>query len=223
MPHTFLDNVKVVAFDAYGTVFDVHAAVGRHVEKIGPDARALSELWRAKQLEYTWVLTLAGRYENFWVVTERALAFALERFPQIDRQFQAPLMNAYRSLDAFPDVAPALRRLKDKGLKTVLFSNGEPTMLADAMASTGLTDLFHHVISVDDAKAFKTDPRAYALVFRRLMVEKNEIVLVSSNRWDIAGAAAYGFQSAWLNRAGNPPEYPGLEPDVVLSSLADLR
>ena len=128
----------VFCFDAYGTLFDVHAAIGRHRAAAGPDADRLSEVWRTKQLEYTWTLTLAGRYEDFWTLTERALDFALARFPSVDRALKPKLLDAYRILDAFPDAAAILHALKARGHRTAILSNGSPAMLAAAVDAAGL-------------------------------------------------------------------------------------
>ena len=215
-------SAKAVVFDAYGTLFDVHAAVARHMTDIGPDAARFSEVWRAKQLEYSWVLSLAGRYEPFWTLTERALDHAFARFPQIDRSVGPRLLEAYRTLDAYPDVRETLRALRALGLKTGILSNGDPGMLNAAVSSAGLADDLDTILSVDAVRAFKTSPRTYELVLQALPVAASEVVFVSSNRWDIAGAAAFGFHPVWVNRAGLPDEYAELAPSAVVRSLGEL-
>lgn len=215
-------HARAVIFDAYGTLFDVHSAVGRHMAAIGPDAARLSETWRAKQLEYSWVLSLAGRYEPFWTLTERALDYAFARFPQIDRAIGPLLLDAYRSLDAYPDVAKTLQALQARGLRTGILSNGDPGMLNAAVASAGLAGHLDAILSVDAARVFKTSPRTYDLVLRSLPVVATEVVFVSSNRWDIAGAAAFGFIPVWVNRLGLPDEYVELPPSAVIASLDEL-
>lgn len=213
-------SIKAVLFDAYGTLFDVHSAVARHASRIGPEAARLSEIWRAKQLEYSWVLSLLGRYEPFWSLTEQALDYALARCPGIDRAVRPLLLEAYRRLDAYPDAKPALFSLRKRGLQTGILSNGDPDMLSAAVASAGLADHLDAVLSVDAVKVFKTSPRAYAFARDALNLQADEIAFVSSNRWDIAGAAAFGFVPIWVNRLGLPDEYPGLEPHAVVKSLA---
>lgn len=215
-------NVKAVIFDAYGTLFDVHSAVGRHAARIGPEAARLSEIWRAKQLEYSWVLSLAGRYETFWTLTEQALDFAFARCPDIDRSTRPLLLDAYRRLDAYPEARSALRTLRLRGLRTGILSNGDPGMLNDAVSSTGLAGDLDIVLSVDAVKVFKTSPLAYQLALEALSVKADEIVFVSSNRWDIAGAAAFGFEPVWVNRLGLPDEYPALTPVAVVADLSAL-
>ena len=161
---TDLAPARAIVFDAYGTLFDVHSAVGRHRAQIGAEADRLSEIWRGKQLEYSWVLSLAGAYEPFWTLTERALTYALARCPAVDPGVKPMLMDAYRGLEAYPEVPDALRRLRARGLRTGILSNGDPGMLADAVASAGLGGLLDAVLSVDAVGVFKTDPRTYALV-----------------------------------------------------------
>ena len=215
-------HAKAVIFDAYGTLFDVHSAVARNMADVGPDAARFSEIWRAKQLEYSWVLSLASRYEPFWILTEKALDYAFARFPQIDRSIRPLLLEAYRRLDAYPDVRDTLRALRVQGLRTGILSNGDPSMLNAAVASAGLADDFDTILSVDAAQVFKTSPRTYELVLQALPVAATEVVFVSSNRWDIAGAAAFGFTPVWVNRLGLPEEYVELAPSAVVRSLGEL-
>ena len=215
-------QTKAVVFDAYGTLFDVHSAVGRHMAQVGPDAARFSEIWRTKQLEYSWVLSLAGRYEPFWTLTERALDYALARFPSIDRSLRPQLLEAYRTLDAYPEVQATLRAVRARGLRTGILSNGDPGMLNAAVDSAGLAGDLDAVLSVDAARVFKTSPHTYALVLQAFSVNADEVVFVSSNRWDIAGAAAFGFTPVWVNRLGLPDEYPALAPGAVIPSLDRL-
>jgi 2-haloacid dehalogenase len=217
-----LSNARAVVFDAYGTIFDVHSAVARHAQAIGPEAPRLSEIWRQKQLEYSWVLSLAGRYEPFWTLTERALDYALARCPEVDRSLRSPLLDAYRTLDAFPEVPTVLQHLMAQGLATGILSNGDPAMLAAAVASAGLDGRLDAVLSVEAAGVFKTSPATYRLVLDAFGVRADEVLFASSNRWDIAGAAAFGFKPVWVNRVGLPDEYPGLEPVAVVRELQEM-
>ncbi|HEY8382796.1 MAG TPA: haloacid dehalogenase type II [Microvirga sp.] len=217
-----LSHAEAVVFDAYGTLFDVHSAVARHAASIGPEAARLSEIWRAKQLEYSWVLSLADRYEPFWTLTERALDHAFARCPGVDQVLRPRLLDAYRSLDAYGEVADVLRALRARGLKTGILSNGDPAMLRDAVASAGLGGALDAVLSVEEAGVFKTSPRTYALIEASLAAAPAGTVFVSSNRWDIAGAAAFGLRPVWVNRLGLPDEYPGLEPVAVVGDLRGL-
>lgn len=217
-----LAPARAVVFDAYGTLFDVHSAVQRHAAAIGPEATRLSETWRAKQLEYTWVLSLAGRYVPFWTLTERALDHALARHASVDRSLRTSLLDAYRDLDAYGEVPATLKALREHGLRTAILSNGDGAMLARAVDAAGLGESLDAVISVDAAKVFKTHPSAYQLALDRLGLPAEGIVFCSSNRWDVAGAVAFGFPSVWVNRHGLPDEYPDLAPAAVVSSLEAL-
>ena len=214
--------VKAYVFDAYGTLFDVHAAIGRHRAAVGPDADRFSELWRTKQLEYSWTLTLMGRYESFWTLTGRALDFAFARFPKVDRSLRDSLLDAYYKLDAYPDARPALARLKAEGRATAILSNGSTDMLEGAVKGAKLHDVLDHVLSVDAVRAFKPPAKVYDLAITALRVKADEIAFVSSNRWDVAGAANSGLKPIWVNRGGNPGEYPGLEPVAIVRGLDEI-
>lgn len=219
---TLLDRAGAVVFDAYGTLFDVHSAVARHSASVGADAARLSEIWRAKQLEYSWVLSLAGRYEPFWSLTERALDYAFTRCPGADVSLREQLLAAYRTLDAYPEVPAALGRLRARGLRTAILSNGDAGMLGDAVTSAALGPVLDKVLSVEAAGVFKTSPATYQLVTNSFAVRPDEVIFVSSNRWDVAGAAAFGFSPVWVNRSSLPEEYPGLEPVAMVRDLGEI-
>jgi 2-haloacid dehalogenase len=212
--------IRGYVFDAYGTLFDVHSVVeaGR---SLTADPGALSTLWRQKQLEYTWLRSLMGRYEDFWAVTEAALRYAVQRLglPATEAQLAA-LMDAYLSLASFPDVRDALARLGPR--PRAILSNGAPAMLQAAVRSSGLEPLLDHVISVDSVRVYKPAPAVYALGPRTLGVAADELLFVSSNAWDVAGAKAFGYRVAWCNRLGAPEEQLGVRADWVITTLADL-
>jgi 2-haloacid dehalogenase len=217
-----MPDQRVYVFDAYGTLFDVHAAVARHAARIGPDADRLSQIWRAKQLEYSWVLGLAGRYEPFWRLTERALDFALASCPSVEPTIRVDLLDAYRVLDPYPEVPQTLQRLREGGARTGILSNGDHRMLGAAVRSAGIGELLDEVLSVDAVQTFKTDPRVYAMATEAFATGSENIVFVSSNRWDVAGATAFGFEAVWVNRMGAPDEYMDLAPRLKISDLAQL-
>ena len=212
---------RAFVFDAYGTLFDVHSAIGRHRAAAGPDAERFSEIWRTKQLEYSWTLTLAGRYADFWTLTERALDFAFARFPSVDRALKPKLLDAYWTLEAFSDARPALRGLKARGASTAILSNGSPEMLASAVDSAGIGAELDAALSVDPICIYKPRPEAYALVTATFKLRPADVLFVSSNRWDVMGAGAFGFRTAWINRTNGAEEYEPA-PDAVLTGLADL-
>jgi 2-haloacid dehalogenase len=222
LPDTLSPIPRAVVFDAYGTLFDVHSAVMRHQGRMGPQAAAFSAHWRSRQLEYSWVLSLAGRYRDFWALTGEALDQSFAAFPQMDKALRPDLLAAYRTLSAYPEVPRMLAALKARGLKTAILSNGEPTMLADAVAGAGLGPVLDAVLSIDVVRVFKTDPRTYGLVEPALGVAPADVLFVSSNRWDVAGATAFGFRCLWCNRSGAPDEYPDLAPVAVVRDLENL-
>ncbi len=215
-------SYSVFAFDAYGTLFDVHAAVRRHAAALGPDAARFSDTWRAKQLEYSWVRSLAGRYRDFWTLTEEALDFCFAAFPSADRGLKGKLLEAYRKLDCYREVPELIRALKREGRQLAILSNGTPEMLEAAVAAAGLEGSFDAILSVDTIQAYKTDKRVYDLVTTHFRVYPDAVSFQSSNRWDVAGATAYGFRAVWINRSGAPDEYADMAPAAVLPSLEGL-
>ncbi|WP_132255877.1 haloacid dehalogenase type II [Methylobacterium segetis] len=222
MSETLLAGKRLAVFDAYGTLFDVHSAVQRHAGAVGPEAGPLSEAWRTKQLEYSWVYGLMGRYRSFWSLTEAALDYALARHPGVDRRLRGRLLDAYRDLDAYPEVPATLDALRARGLATAILSNGDTAMLERAVASAGLGRHLDATLSVDPAGTFKTSPAAYAIPCDRFGIGREAVLFASSNRWDIAGATAFGFTTAWVNRMGAPDEYADLPPGRVIASLDAL-
>ena len=212
--------VRGYVFDAYGTLFDVHSVVeiGR---ELTAEPMTLSATWRQKQLEYTWLRALMGRYEDFWTVTDAALRYAIRRLalPANEAQIRR-LLEAYLSLACFPEVPAALARLAPR--PRAILSNGSPRMLQAAVASSGLGPHLDHVLSVDAVKTYKPAPAVYALGPRALGVPVAELLFVSSNAWDVAGAKAFGYRVAWCNRAAARAEELGLTADVVVSRLDEL-
>jgi 2-haloacid dehalogenase len=207
-------------FDAYGTLFDVHSVVEAGRE-ITDDPAALSMIWRQKQLEYTWLRSLMGRYEDFWSVTGAALRYAVRRLGLTATDAQlARLLDAYLTLAAFPEVTRALERLA--GRPRAILSNGSPRMLEAAVRASGLGAALQHVLSVDAARTYKPSPEVYALGPKALGIPAAELLFVSSNAWDVAGAKAFGYQVAWCNRTGAPPEELGFPPDHVVGRLDEL-
>jgi 2-haloacid dehalogenase len=214
---------SVFVFDAYGTLFDVHSAITRFRHEAGPHADRLSEIWRTKQLEYSWTLTLACHYLDFWTLTQRALDFALERVPTVDKTVRAKLLEAYFKLDAFPDARTALRTLKAAGHKTGILSNGSPDMLKAAVDGAGIGADLDAVLSVDVLKMFKPRPEVYGLVTAHFKCAPGDVTFVSSNRWDVMAATSVGFNTLWVNRGKMPDEYPEFPPKQILSDLSALN
>ncbi len=216
-----MKRIKALVFDAYGTLFDVHSVISACNQEFAGHGAALSQAWRAKQLEYTWLRSLMGRYKDFWQVTESALIFACKNLglpcPPATR---ARLMEVYLHLSPYPEVQQALKSLSEYSL--AILSNGSPRMLRAAVESAGLKGIFSRIISVDEARIYKPSPIVYRLAPQKLHVAKAAIGFVSSNFWDVAGAKAFGFRTYWVNRSNAPAEELGLVPDATVSSLTDL-
>jgi len=222
MTTTRLSGIKACAFDAYGTLFDVHSAVGRHREHLGAKADAVSALWRQKQLEYTWLRSLMGKHADFWQVTADALDFALAAHDVADGPIKDRLMQAYLTLAAYEEVPATLEILSGKGLGLAILSNGSPRMLDAAVANAGLTNRFDHVLSVEACGIFKPAPIVYQLACDAFGFAARDICFLSSNAWDVAGAASFGLRVVWINRFGQPPERLPAGPEAEIRRLDDL-
>lgn len=223
--------IKLCVFDAYGTLFDVAAAARRAAQEPGGEALAqhwprLAEDWRRKQLEYTWLRSLMGLHADFRTVTAEALDWALEaaglEAAGLDLGLHSRLMALYDRLDAYPEVPAMLAALKARGLATAILSNGTPAMLEGAVDHAGIGALLDDCLSVEAVGIFKPDPRVYALATARFGRAPAEVLFVSSNGWDAAGAAAFGFRTVWVNRAGLPQDRLPGRPDHMLPDLAAL-
>ena len=214
-------GVQAVVFDAYGTLFDVHSVIAHCDRKFPGRGAELSKLWRAKQLEYTWLRSLMGQYEDFWRVTESALLFACRSLSlACPPQTRQELLESYLHLEIFPEVKPTLAKLSH--YKLGILSNGSPKMLAAAVESAGLEGILADVISVDEVKIYKPSPRAYALVPEHLRVPNSAVGFVSSNFWDVAGARSFGFWTCWVNRGKLPEDELGVRPDATVDNLDGL-
>jgi 2-haloacid dehalogenase len=214
-------KIKAILFDAYGTLFDVHSVVLSGGNGTKGDLEALSRLWRQKQLEFTWLRALMERYEDFWHVTEEALRSAVRQvsIEMTDSQLSM-LMHAYLAPPAFDDARSALETLNVVPL--AILSNGSPNMLDSAVRNGGLESYFATIISVDRVKTYKPSPRVYALGPEILHVPPEEILFVSSNSWDAAGAKAYGYQVCWCNRSDIGMDHLGFDPDFIVSRLDQI-
>jgi len=206
-------EIQAIAFDAYGTLFDVYSVTALCDRKFPGRGVELSRLWRAKQLEYTWLRSLSGQYQDFWRVTDSALTFACRSLnlacPTLTRE---ELMESYLHLEIFSDVRPALAKLSH--FKLAILSNGTPRMLSAAVESAGLNGVFTDVISVDEVKIYKPSPGVYGLVSKHLGVPNSAVAFASSKFWDVAGAKSFGFWTCWVNREKLSEEELGVMPDV---------
>jgi 2-haloacid dehalogenase len=217
-----LHDIEVCVFDAYGTLFDVNSAAYAERSAMGEKWQLLAELWRTKQLQYTWLRSLAGRHADFWQVTGEALDFALSSLQLEDPALRGRLMNLYMVLSTYPDVPDALKRLKAAGMKLAILSNGTPAMLAAAAANAGIANLLDAILSVEEVNVFKPHPAVYGLACQRFNVTAARVCFLSSNGWDAFSAKAFGFRVLWCNRFGQSPEQIPEIPDAQIATLAEL-
>jgi 2-haloacid dehalogenase len=215
-------TVRAVVFDAYGTLLDFHAAAEAAGDALGDRWRSVSDLWRRKQLEYTWLRSLMRRHVDFWQVTGESLDFALQAHEIHDLALRKRLMDLYLRLEAYPDALPALGALRGMGLRLAVLSNGSPGMLDAALRNARLDGELDAVLSVEEVAVYKPAPEVYALAARYLDLLPGEIGFVSANGWDAHGAGAFGLRVAWCNRSGQPPERLPGAPEITVRSLAEL-
>lgn len=206
MPAAALKDTDACVFDAYGTLFDFLSASKRCRDTLGDKADALGQLWRTRQLEYSWLRSLMGSHADFWQVTGEALDFAMASLGIEDRALRQRLMDLFLNIEAFADAKRVLEALKRAKRPTAILSNGSPAMLAAAVQSAGVAGLLDHTLSIEDAGIYKPHRSVYELVTRSLRVPAERICFVSSNGWDAAGSAHFGFQAVWANRSGAPRE-----------------
>ena len=217
--NTALAGIELCVFDAYGTLFDFNSAIARHRAAIGANAEALADLWRGKQIQYTWLRNGMGAYAKFWQVTGEALDHCLAVYRITDGSVRDRLMNAYLALDPFPEVPSMLAALKRAGKRLAILSNGNPEMLEAMVTACKLADQFDAVLSVDSVGVFKPDPRVYRLVEAHCDVKPDKVCFLSSNCWDAHGAAHFGFSTIWVNRAGAPDDNL---PGTLAGQIRDL-
>jgi 2-haloacid dehalogenase len=213
--------IKALVFDAYGTLFDVHTVVETCEQFFPGKGKQISEVWRQKQLEYTWLRSLMGRYEDFWSVTDEALLFALNDLQlDTDEQVRHKILNQYLQLNPYPEVPKALEQLTDKSL--AILSNGSPDMLNSIVEKAALSHVFTDIISVDELKIYKPFMGVYQLAVAKLGVNKEDILFITSNSWDASGAKAFGFQVCWINRFNKNFDELGVVPDIIIQDLDEL-
>lgn len=220
-------SITTCIFDAYGTLFDVAAAARAAAAEPGREAFAalwprLSDDWRRKQLEYSWLRAVMRQHTDFWTVTQDALDWALEASGLADPGLRDRLLALYHELAAYPEVPAMLAALKSRGLATAILSNGSPGMLEGAVTSAGIGAMLDDVLSVESVGIFKPDARVYQLVTDRFACRRDEVLFVSSNGWDAAAAAGFGFATAWVNRAGQPVDRLPARPHHILQDLTRI-
>ncbi|TDU28516.1 2-haloacid dehalogenase [Panacagrimonas perspica] len=217
-----LHDIDACVFDAYGTLLDFNSAAAQAADVLGDRAAPLSELWRAKQVQYTWLRSLMDAYVPFWQVTGEALDFALDTLGIRTPGLRDRLMGLYRELAPFPDVVDTLTKLRGKGLRTAILTNGSQEMIDAGCRHAGIASLFDAILSVEDVGIYKPHPRVYQLAVDRLGVAAERIAFISSNGWDAAGAAQFGFQVVWCNRYAQRAERLPTPPAVEITTLREL-
>ncbi len=222
MTATRLEGIQACVFDAYGTLFDVNAAAARCQDELGDKWQPLAEIWRTKQLQYTWLRALMGEHKPFWEVTADALDFAMASLGLDDDDLRGRLLDLYLQLDAYPEVPAMLERLKAAGLRTAILSNGSPEMLASAVANAGIGDLLDAVLSVEQVGVFKPHPSVYGMASDEFGLRAANMSFQSANAWDAHAAAHFGFQVVWVNRFGAAAERLPGRPALALTSLHAL-
>ena len=197
-----MKKIKVIIFDAYGTLFDVNSAAEKCKEKIGDKWESFANYWRTTQLEYTWLRSLMKRHKDFWQVTEDSLDKSLLAF-KIDHGMRSELLNLYKNLNTFPEVKEVLKNLKEKKYKISILSNGTPDLLDGLVKSNNLEKMFDDIFSIEKVGIYKPDEKVYKMPIDKYKVTKNEVAFLSANTWDVSGAGNFGFNSIWVNRNKN--------------------
>ena len=222
MKNNALTGIEACVFDAYGTLFDVSSVARGAQDELGASWQALSDLWRLKQLQYTWLRGLSGKHADFWQVTGDALDFAMTSIGITDNGLRTRLMDLYLRISAYPEVKETLYRLKARGFKLAILSNGTPAMLSSAVDNANLGGLFDAVLSVEEVGVFKPHSSVYQLAVDRLAVAPKQICFISSNGWDAFSAKAFGFHVLWCNRFAQVPERIPEVPDGEILDLSEL-
>ena len=216
-----MKNIKAIIFDAYGTLFDVNSAAEKCKERLGDKWEGFANYWRTTQLEYTWLRSLMNRHKDFWQITEDSLDKSMN-FYNIDNAMRSELLNLYKVLSPFTEVRDALNKLKQSNYKLAILSNGTPDLLNELVVSNGLKDIFDDIFSVEEVGIFKPDSKVYDLPINKYNIEKNEVLFLSANTWDVSGAGNYGYNTVWVNRNNNIFDKLDFEPSKQISNLSEL-
>ena len=217
-----MKNIKVIIFDAYGTLFDVNSAAEKCKNKIGEKWEPFANYWRTTQLEYTWLRSLMGRHQDFWKVTEQSLDKSMKVF-QIDTSMKDELLDLYKVLSTFPEVKETLKKLKEKNYKLSILSNGTPALLRKLVSSNNLESIFDDVLSIEEVKIYKPHPNVYNIPIKKYQIEENQFAYLSSNTWDVSAAGNFGFNAVWVNRNKNIFDNLDYKPITEINNLSDLN
>ncbi len=216
-----MKNIKAIIFDAYGTLFDVNSAAEKCKERLGDKWEGFANYWRTTQLEYTWLRSLMKRHKDFWQITEDSLDKSMN-FYNIDNAMRSELLNLYKVLSPFTEVRDALNKLKQSNYKLAILSNGTPDLLNELVVSNQLKDIFDDIFSIEEVGIFKPDSKVYDLPINKYNIEKNEVLFLSANTWDVSGAGNYGYNTVWVNRNNNIFDKLDFEPNQQISNLSEL-
>ena len=216
-----MKNIKAIIFDAYGTLFDVNSAAEKCKDKIGDKWEPFANFWRTTQLEYTWLRSLMKRHKDFWQITEDSLDKSMMAF-NINPKMKDELLNLYKVLSPFQEVPKTLKILKEKNFKLAILSNGTPSLLNQLVMSNNLDDLFDDLFSIEEVGIYKPDSKVYDLPIKKYKIEKNEVVFLSANTWDISGAGNFGYQPVWVNRTNNIFDNLDYKPNNEIKNLSEL-
>ena len=216
-----MKKIKAIIFDAYGTLFDVNSAAEKCKEKLGDKWEGFANYWRTTQLEYTWLRSLMRRHKDFWQITEDSLDKSMN-FYNIDNSMRSELLNLYKVLSPFTEVRDTLKKLKQSNYKLAILSNGTPDLLNELVVSNGLKDIFDDIFSVEEVGIYKPDSKVYDLPINKYNIEKNEVLFLSANTWDVSGAGNYGYNTVWVNRNNNIFDKLDFEPNKQISNLSEL-
>ena len=216
-----MKNIKVIIFDAYGTLFDVNSAAEKCKAKIGDKWENFANYWRTTQLQYTWLRSLMNRHKNFWQITEDSLDKSMKAF-KINNSMKNELLNLYKILSTFPEVNNVLKKLKQKNFKLVILSNGTPDLLNELVKSNNLEKIFDDIFSIETVGVYKPDSKVYDIPIKKYLIQKNEAAYLSANTWDVCGAGNYGFNSVWVNRSNSIFDNLDYVPKYQIENLSKL-
>jgi 2-haloacid dehalogenase len=216
-----MKNVKAIIFDAYGTLFDVNSAAKKCKDKIGDKWEVFANYWRTTQLEYTWLRSLMNRHKDFWQVTEDSLDKSIKAF-KIDSSMRGELLDLYKILSTFPEVKEVLNNLKEKNYKLAILSNGTPSLLNELVKSNNLDSIFDDIFSIEEVGIYKPSSKVYDIPIKKFKIQKDEVVFLSANTWDVSGGGNYGYNSVWVNRNNNIFDSLDYIPQNQVKNLGEL-
>ena len=216
-----MKNIKAIIFDAYGTLFDVNSAANKCKDKIGDKWESFANYWRTTQLEYTWLRSLMGRHKDFWQITEDSLEKSMKLF-NIDKEMKSELLDLYKVLSTFPEVKDVLNNLKKKDYKLSILSNGTPSLLNELVKSNNLGGIFDDIFSIEEVGIYKPSSKVYDIPVKKFQIQKDEIVFLSANTWDVSGGGNYGYNSIWVNRNNNIFDSLDYIPQNQVKNLGEL-